>query len=286
MDKFGKVTHYSTGIACACLTAMSIAGYWTFEEKTLGNVLNNFPEDDTFVNLARFAFGVNMFTTFPLEAFVCREVLETYFFPDTEASTANHRETFSLPSYNVRRHIIITTSLVVTSLIVSLLTCDLGIVLELTGGLSATALAFIFPAVCFLKLAKEGEGKRIGVSSHRPSSTRASHYQPLPAATDGDESLDTLEASQGIGTEPGGPDHSHQAPPNINIDEVQLPLRPGAAIRALKPGETDDWWGWWMSTKPLAIACAVFGTVVLLISLFQALQEVFSGKTRGAVHQC
>jgi sodium-coupled neutral amino acid transporter 11 len=77
MDKFSKVTHYSTAIACAALTAMSVAGYWTFEEKTLGNILNNFPENDTMVNIARLAFGINMFTTFPLEAFVCREVLET-----------------------------------------------------------------------------------------------------------------------------------------------------------------------------------------------------------------
>jgi solute carrier family 38 (sodium-coupled neutral amino acid transporter), member 11 len=35
---------------------------------------------------------------------------------------------------------------------VSLITCDLGVTLEVVGGVSATALAFIFPAVCFLKL--------------------------------------------------------------------------------------------------------------------------------------
>jgi len=35
---------------------------------------------------------------------------------------------------------------------VSLVTCDLGVTLEITGGVSATALAFIFPAACFLKL--------------------------------------------------------------------------------------------------------------------------------------
>lgn len=35
---------------------------------------------------------------------------------------------------------------------VSLITCDLGVTLEITGGVSATALAYIFPAVCFLKL--------------------------------------------------------------------------------------------------------------------------------------
>ena len=35
---------------------------------------------------------------------------------------------------------------------VSLMTCDLGVMLEITGGVSATALAFIFPAACYYKL--------------------------------------------------------------------------------------------------------------------------------------
>lgn len=33
-----------------------------------------------------------------------------------------------------------------------MITCDLGVMLEITGGASATALAFIFPAACYLKL--------------------------------------------------------------------------------------------------------------------------------------
>ena len=37
--------------------------------------------------------------------------------------------------------------------LVALVTCDLGVMLEITGGASATALAFIFPAACYLKLA-------------------------------------------------------------------------------------------------------------------------------------
>lgn len=305
MDKFGKVTHYSTGIACACLAAMSIAGYWTFEEKTLSNVLNNFPENDTFVNIARFAFGVNMFTTFPLEAFVCREVLETYFF-------ANR--------YNVRLHITITTSLVIASLIVSLLTCDLGIVLELTGGLSATALAFIFPAICFLKLSKEGEGKALridrGASSFQASgwanrlwlssssSSNVEGYVPLHSSS-GDEglardsSLGALEAAEdpqtahlkghgGSGSRHDGDEDEqgdgHSLPQgDISVDEVQLPLRPGASVRALQPGEGRNCWS---STQALSILCALFGTVVLVISVGQALVEFFSGGARGAVHSC
>jgi solute carrier family 38 (sodium-coupled neutral amino acid transporter), member 11 len=33
-----------------------------------------------------------------------------------------------------------------------MITCDLGVTLEITGGVSATALAFIFPAACYLSL--------------------------------------------------------------------------------------------------------------------------------------
>ena len=36
--------------------------------------------------------------------------------------------------------------------LVAMITCDLGVMLEITGGLSATTLAFIFPAACYIKL--------------------------------------------------------------------------------------------------------------------------------------
>ena len=32
---------------------MALAGFLTFGDKTLGNVLNNFPEDNIMVNIAR-----------------------------------------------------------------------------------------------------------------------------------------------------------------------------------------------------------------------------------------
>lgn len=35
---------------------------------------------------------------------------------------------------------------------VALITCDLGVVLEVAGGVAASALAFIFPAGCYLQL--------------------------------------------------------------------------------------------------------------------------------------
>ncbi|TFY54311.1 hypothetical protein EVG20_g9759 [Dentipellis fragilis] len=74
LDRFAKVTHISTAISLVACSTMAVAGYMTFTDRTQGNILNNFAPDDTLINIARFCFGLNMFTTLPLELFVCREV--------------------------------------------------------------------------------------------------------------------------------------------------------------------------------------------------------------------
>lgn len=140
LDRFARVTHYSTFISmCACLL-MAISGFLTFGDKTAGNVLNNFPTDNIVVNIARFCLGLNMLTTLPLEAFVCREVMETYYYPSSP--------------FNMKRHVLFSTSLVVVAMVLSLLTCDLGVVLEMIGATSACALAYILPPLCYMKLTK------------------------------------------------------------------------------------------------------------------------------------
>jgi solute carrier family 38 (sodium-coupled neutral amino acid transporter), member 11 len=53
MDRFATVTHYSTGISMIACLVMALAGFLTFGDKTLGNVLNNFPDDNIMVNVAR-----------------------------------------------------------------------------------------------------------------------------------------------------------------------------------------------------------------------------------------
>ena len=79
-----------------------------------------------------------MLTTLPLEAFVCREVMVNYWFPEER--------------WNPNRHLIFTTSLVVSAMCMALLTCDLGAVFERIGATSACALAYILPPLCYIKL--------------------------------------------------------------------------------------------------------------------------------------
>ncbi|KII92917.1 hypothetical protein PLICRDRAFT_104081 [Plicaturopsis crispa FD-325 SS-3] len=138
LDRFANVTHISTAISLVACTTLAVSAFLVFTDKTHGNILNNFARNDTLINVARFCFGLNMFTTLPLELFVCREVVEQYF--------------FSHETFNQQRHLFFTTSILFASMLVALVTCDLGVMLEITGGVSATALAFIFPAACYLKL--------------------------------------------------------------------------------------------------------------------------------------
>ncbi|KAH6897426.1 transmembrane amino acid transporter protein-domain-containing protein [Thelonectria olida] len=138
IDNFKRVTHYSTGVSMFACLILALGGFLTFGDKTLGNVLNNFPADNTMVNIARLAFGLNMLTTLPLEAFVCREVMLTFFFPDEP--------------FNMNRHLLFSTSLVVSAMLLSLVTCDLGAVFELVGATSAVAMAYILPPLCYIKL--------------------------------------------------------------------------------------------------------------------------------------
>ena len=138
IDRFAKVTHISTGVSMVACLVMALSGFLTFGDKTQGNVLNNFPADNTMVNVARLCFGLNMLTTLPLEAFVCREVMLNYYFPGEP--------------FNMNLHLLFTTSLVFSAMVLSLLTCDVGTVFDLIGGTSAAAMAYILPPLCFIKL--------------------------------------------------------------------------------------------------------------------------------------
>jgi solute carrier family 38 (sodium-coupled neutral amino acid transporter), member 11 len=138
LDRFRVVTHWSTGISMVACLVLALAGFLTFGDKTQGNLLNNFPTDNLFVNIARLCFGLNMLTTLPLECFVCREVMTVFFFPDEP--------------FNPTRHLLFTTALVFSAMTLSLFTCDLGAVFELIGATSACALAYILPPLCYIKL--------------------------------------------------------------------------------------------------------------------------------------
>ncbi|KAI8819902.1 transmembrane amino acid transporter protein superfamily [Fimicolochytrium jonesii] len=153
MDRFAVVTRLSTGFSLLACLILAVGGYLVFTSKVEANILNNFPRDHLLINLARLCFGANMFLTFPLECFVCREVIYNYVYAHpTQLDVAlPHGDVGNLVSG--RDHALITGALSLSAMGIALVTCDLGFVLEITGGFAATVLAYILPAACYIKLA-------------------------------------------------------------------------------------------------------------------------------------
>ncbi|EDV26649.1 uncharacterized protein TRIADDRAFT_23041 [Trichoplax adhaerens] len=136
-ERISRACHTAVGISYLLCLVLGIAGYLTFLDATQADILQNYCVHDVLVNVARICYGISVMTIYPLDCFACREVS---LFPDRPKSTL--------------RRVVITTCVILGSLPVPLITSCLGTVLELNGSLTAAPIGFIFPAACYLKIAK------------------------------------------------------------------------------------------------------------------------------------
>ena len=164
---WGSIVHYSMTVACACLLAIAIPGYLTFYGTTTSNILNNYPNDDVFMTLCRLLFGATMLLSYPLEHFVARTVaLDLLRCPCCRAHGTSSGSAAAAPAAgNPRlRYTVVTLVLVLSSALIAMFTRDLGAVLTLTGGVCASSLAYILPAIMYLRLVKARDRARTALA--------------------------------------------------------------------------------------------------------------------------
>lgn len=162
----------------------------------IGDLLENYCWDDNLINISRLLFCLTILLTYPLECFVARDVIQTIFFSGKGTS-------------NTSRHFSITLLIVLGTYVASISTDCLGVVLELNGILAAMPLAYIMPALCYLKLEPSpilsrtklpailtaAFGALVSVAgliiilTREGSETNCSHGQQMPYCTTGPESL-------------------------------------------------------------------------------------------------
>ncbi|KAF6011693.1 hypothetical protein HII13_002158 [Brettanomyces bruxellensis] len=160
LDRFNAVTHLSCIVSTILCALLGISGYLIFGNKTKGNILNNFPTNDSAINVARFCFGLNMLTTFPLEIYVVREVFKQLIaIYHDESVDGTESDSVSLKDLTTFQHFVITSIVSFLPMIISLFTCNLGAVLELVGATSGSIIAYIFPPLCYDKMTKFGKSK-------------------------------------------------------------------------------------------------------------------------------
>jgi hypothetical protein len=136
------VSHMSVSGSAVFCTVLGLAGFLSFMNATKGDLLNNYCVDDWVATVARFLYASVIMLTFPIEIFVCREVLEIVlsrlpykvvsWIPQGSVRTWFSRFLFSPRHTSLPRHVFLTISLVTGSLAVGLTTDDLGVVLGFT----------------------------------------------------------------------------------------------------------------------------------------------------------
>lgn len=141
-QRWNTVTHASVLTSCCVTIMFGIAGYATFTGFSQGDLLENYCPQDDLMNISRAAFSITILLTYPIECFVTREVIENIFFKMREGNEQP-------PVY---QHVAITLSLVLTTYFISMTTDCLGVVLELNGVLAAVPLAYVLPALSYVKL--------------------------------------------------------------------------------------------------------------------------------------
>ncbi|KAG8039591.1 hypothetical protein G9C98_008234 [Cotesia typhae] len=146
-QKWDVVTHWSLFTSFIIASAFGIAGYVTFTSYVQGDLMENYCWNDDLMNLSRVMFSGTILLTFPIECFVTREVILTAIKGTTE--TENH-DVYIAGSD--RRYLIITMGIVTLAYLISMSEDCLGVVLELNGILAAVPLAYILPALCYLRL--------------------------------------------------------------------------------------------------------------------------------------
>ncbi|TPX58232.1 hypothetical protein PhCBS80983_g03265 [Powellomyces hirtus] len=138
VKRYAIVDHLSLGYALVMSLFIGIGGYIAFTSESKGNIIKNLPTNMLIANIARAAFAIDMFFTYPLELYIARDVIREVFHPKVkELSNVWHY------SYTI--------ALVVATTSIAVATCNLGFVFDITGGLAASVIAFILPSACYLK---------------------------------------------------------------------------------------------------------------------------------------
>ena len=155
-EKFGIVSRRAYLILAAIYVTTMAAGYATFGDNAMGNILLNYSGTDALATLGRLATGLSIIFGFPLISNGCREGLKNAadalgWFGGAASDPANHtRLVLSL--------LLVTTTLAVVA-------DDIGLVAGLTGALMGSSLVYVCPTLLYARIVGRVAGT--GSAEHR-----------------------------------------------------------------------------------------------------------------------
>jgi sodium-coupled neutral amino acid transporter 11 len=145
-SSFIPIMKASMGVSCLMFAVLGIPGYLRFKDEVEGNILNNFSYSNPIINMVRAIFTLSLVTSIPLEIFVIREVVSGLSEGKEELTESTELEPLSM-----WKSCLISAIVVGGAVIIAASKTEVTDFLSVTGGVAVSGVAFVFPAVGFLR---------------------------------------------------------------------------------------------------------------------------------------
>ncbi|KAL0248331.1 hypothetical protein GEMRC1_003567 [Eukaryota sp. GEM-RC1] len=140
MKRFTKAVVASSTFSLLFYTLIGFVGYYCFRGDTMGNIVNNYAQNDLLAIIARVGVSITVTFSFPMAFFAFRKSMEN--------------NIFSKPSDSFKRQWFMSTVLVSALVSLAVLEDRIENVVRLSGSSGAMFVVFILPAVFYLKLSR------------------------------------------------------------------------------------------------------------------------------------
>jgi len=131
-----------------CFSA--IGGYMVFGERTEGNILNNYADDDIGADIARVALTFVIVFTYPLA------------FHSLRSSVLVFAPAWLRNSQRTRHHVAITVAILSFTTLMGILLPQVQVVLGFNGAIFGSCMVYIFPALMYASLRQQHKRRRAG----------------------------------------------------------------------------------------------------------------------------
>lgn len=135
VERWNTVTNISVAAALVVSLILVLVGFCNFLDSTDADILNNFSQDDSAINVARLLLAFTMILTYPVNAFVTRYSLHVIMYKGQEVSK--------------KEHYVSTLVLFATSLVLGALLETLGPVMAFVGALTSCSVGYVLPVMCY-----------------------------------------------------------------------------------------------------------------------------------------
>lgn len=148
-ERFGIVSKRAYCILASIYTTTMVAGYATFGDVSMGNILLNYSSSDILATLGRLATGCSIIFGFPLISNGCREGFK---------NAADALGLLGGAASDPRNHTKLVLALLVVTTTLSIVADDIGLVAGLTGALMGSSLVYICPTLLYAKIVRRISG--------------------------------------------------------------------------------------------------------------------------------